>query len=344
MSGNNDNGAAQGPTPSRPHPRSDSKSDGTSGSGVASWLPWRGWDGERLIEQFYVTLDAQFSQIRDRNPAGDEDAERIAEIECLLAKEPKTWRGAYQIEQLLVPLYSDVELDREIRRRLVDAKEMLRPNTLAMCENQWEAIQQPDGAGQREEKVALLSRLVNDLQWRYEIRQAARDAGTTATFRTSLVFTFGAALFLGAVYLYHTLDFAVPDHLFTALASGFLGAGFSMMMNLQSRIRGGTFDDLKQLSSWSHILLRSFIGLGAALVLDYFLVAGLLSGDLLPEIDAESGEIIGHADHAKFVVWCFLAGFSERLVPSLLASTAERAKDVQPDESTESASGNDGRT
>ena len=71
-----------------------------------------------------------------------------------------------------------------------------------------------------------------------------------------------------------------------------------------------------------------------AVVLYFFLQSGLISGSLLPDVtklDTDSlqsigihGMIVPNKTWALMVVWSFLAGFSERLVPNILSSTEKK--------------------
>ena len=71
-----------------------------------------------------------------------------------------------------------------------------------------------------------------------------------------------------------------------------------------------------------------------ALILYYFLVSGLIDGSVFPHIEKLGINLVvveppgvhmafatPSKDFALLTVWCFLAGFSELLVPSLLAKT-----------------------
>ena len=64
----------------------------------------------------------------------------------------------------------------------------------------------------------------------------------------------------------------------------------------------------------------------------FFFKSGLVNGALFPQFDKMAMELISSSDPsmsfvvpskdlALVTVWCFLAGFSESLVPSILTST-----------------------
>src|SRR5262249_28552538 len=90
------------------------------------------------------------------------------------------------------------------------------------------------------------------------------------------------------------------------------------------------------------------VGAGAACILYFFLVSGLLAGSMFPKLGEEGTRPVPTAatpavaserpatsplasatgltarDLALLVVWCFIAGFSEQLVPTLVTRTENR--------------------
>ena len=107
----------------------------------------------------------------------------------------------------------------------------------------------------------------------------------------------------------------------TALMAGGMGSCFSMLISLKNRIETVTLQELNNIHSWHFILTRIITGVGAALICYYFFRADLLSGSLFP--DFGKGEEISLSSKSFFtlIIWCFIAGFSEKLVPSILSKT-----------------------
>lgn len=121
--------------------------------------------------------------------------------------------------------------------------------------------------------------------------------------------------------------------LVVALASGFFGATFSMLLQTQRRTAAASLDDLSSASSWRTLMVRSSVGLGGAAILYFFFRSGLLGGNLWPDLSKLSYEPLTNAARGLvpnqhwclLVIWCFLGGFSETLVPNILTRTEEKA-------------------
>ena len=133
--------------------------------------------------------------------------------------------------------------------------------------------------------------------------------------------------------------------LYTALTAGLFGAFFSRLSYVQMNFENMTLGELKIAKEYSSIFLKGSVGMCGALVIFFFLQSNMVKGNLFPDFshigfseemvelrkysDEEKTRtfmrlILPSADLALLVVWCFLAGFSERLVPSIISSTEEK--------------------
>jgi hypothetical protein len=269
-----------------------------------------------LTAQFYVTLEAYFAKVKNTGAARCQGAyDRVLH---LLEKEPRNWTHAYAIEQLLVHLFDDDTLASELQVRVREAKETLMP---ALAEYYAAEADKPSA----DERRAVLSRLVNDLQWRYTVGEVKRGYTKEITVATGQLFIVSLLVFAASVLL----TVAVPDLkqfdmrlLVPAVLAGCWGAAFSMLSSLKDRLEASDLDALKVLRARWVLRSRVLIGAGAASVLYFFFVSGLVTGAAFPNLKAAMATTTWQLDtFALLVVWCFLAGFSERLIPGLLART-----------------------
>lgn len=130
------------------------------------------------------------------------------------------------------------------------------------------------------------------------------------------------------------LPFRIYPGLIVALAAGFFGATFSMLVQTQRRIAESSLDDLRSASAWRTLAVRGSVGLGAAAILYFFFRSGLLGGSLWPNLselafeplkNAGAQGLVPNQHWCLLVIWCFLAGFSETFVPNILSKTEQKA-------------------
>lgn len=140
--------------------------------------------------------------------------------------------------------------------------------------------------------------------------------------------------------------------LFTAVSFGALGALFSRFIVLQQSELQVPIDDAAAYYGFPYILLRIVVGIVGSIIIYFFIGSGLIDGPLVPDIRKLSFEpvildgakvppvgvstlfgkltttaMVPTRDLALLIIWSFLAGFSERLVPNLLTSTSDRIEE-----------------
>lgn len=207
----------------------------------------------------------------------------------------------------------------------------------------------------------LLLDALEQFQWSKQRKFLARPYQKQAARRTVAVGFFAFIMFiLPYAYLYFSihLTHAYPEQLhwpwlpgYSALFSGLFGAFFSRLIFLQTSVRSMSLGTIADARHWTTILLRGIVGMCGALIVYFFLQSGLITGSVFPDfgdLGIHSVNWTGTAqDHgdishngitwyivlpdkalALLVVWSFLAGFSERLVPNILASTEKRLTDA----------------
>ena len=261
------------------------------------------------------------------------------------------WDEVYRLERLIALLFNGAELRQEIARRLAELADEKVPEAerlrleytaLAGSSRDGDAPVVPDGVLR-----SFLLRAIEALQWTAKRRYLAQPLRQQAT-KKILVCVLVTFILLVAPYVMLSLDYEATLHsadkmvspmwshlgLFTALMAGCLGAFFSRLMMLQRNWPNMALEELCSNTEWSYALLRAGVGMCGALILYYFFHSGLIDGSLFPHIDklsvrllpTENGTVqmaftAPSKDLALLTVWCFLGGFSEVLVPGLLAKT-----------------------
>jgi hypothetical protein len=128
------------------------------------------------------------------------------------------------------------------------------------------------------------------------------------------------------------------------LTAGLFGALFSRLLYLQSNWNVLSIGGLKDARDIWSIFLRGCVGMTGAVIVSFFLQSGIIAGGLFPDFSQIGMEeklyplvdkdpngtlnslhiIYPSKSLALLVVWSFLAGFSERLVPSILQETENK--------------------
>jgi hypothetical protein len=114
-------------------------------------------------------------------------------------------------------------------------------------------------------------------------------------------------------------------------------------VSIQQRIKNVEVEELELLSrSWFQILLIPVYGGIFALVLYLALLSRIVEGSLFPTFSVPAFSIppttddmknmfvntfpATGVDFAKLVFWCFVAGFSERLVPQIISTREDKSR------------------
>lgn len=244
------------------------------------------------------------------------------------------WRIAYQIELYLIELYPEKNLAMELERRMEKAQ--THSDKIAVEFYRKAVYEANDG----QTKKALLKNIIDDMQWMYTNREEMNEYRRLIRIRTSLLFSFVTALLVAVIFVLQSKT----EITFTALITltgvvGFWGASFSMLLSLQKDLREGSLEDVKTLNSLWVLTFRGIIGAGAAMVLAFMALANLLPQilpDTLQLLKVSTETISGlntiqgkdlflNEKIHQLIIWCFLAGFSEKLVPSVLGDMEKKS-------------------
>lgn len=239
--------------------------------------------------------------------------------------------------------------DHELKLRLVGLRDMMSNLTTAETYAKLQSVFNT-GLDKRDVNLAEAYALASRLHRRYvlvpsieELRTSIAGkllaiAGAAIAFATLLALSDGLRIELG---------YAV------AIASGICGAVVSTIMRLYK------FDSRHEpLLTWYNLeqgrislYVTPFLGGVFATVLLLLMHGGLLQGDLFPQFPTKSGDVAkalcwrnlqpvfdtscnAYLEVSKVIVWCFLSGWSERLVPDVLdkltAYSAQKGPNPEP--------------
>jgi hypothetical protein len=287
------------------------------------------WASRPQAQQYRRSLRARLSQLEQSYPPDQIPAVLRQAREALdQAGDKRTWEMDFQVEQMLVGAHDPYAIDVEIQRALALGKGLLSRDL-----QYWYAgfdLRGRDLATRR----ALLSRLIEDLQWALSEREMITICRADLVARMSRRFILTSLLFglflVGVLTLHSHLvsidwrqDIAMR-HMVSVTASfigGLWGALFSMMTGIRNRLDGNNLDELKLQYRW--LPARMLAGAGSGLLVYLLFASAMIGGDLFPDFRGETAlQQPGFADglelYAKLLLWSVVAGFSERLITDVL--------------------------
>lgn len=298
----------------------------------------------RLIGANATLQDNRINMLLDPNVSAD-------------PKSTSNWAIPNEIEILLVRLMPEVDVNAEIESALATAERIAVPS-LAGLRRRLEAAVLLD------EKQAALSTLFRDTHMRFAARRSERVARHIVAWRMAklgfvLTLLVGIVIFalgfgyeyvddkgMGQYIGYHLL---AKYNLAVGVFFGFLGAYLSRLIAFQHSAPNLSFDDLENGYAPHFIFVRMLVGGLCALVV-YFIIAGqLIGGELFPAPGTGDTSGFGElwltfdrqdeiknpdglsysgptSNFAKLIVWCFIAGFSERFLPDQLSALEAKTK------------------
>ena len=312
------------------------------------------WAGDGLDAQFLESYrKVLFGQYRALGRAAENSAAK-AEADSITKMDPKdiSWDDLYRLELAMIRLEPAAELRRRAWVLRNEYKELASPQEY----KDYLASDPPkaDATTDPEELRADLVRLQEELNWRYIVVWAL-EAYRSRILQRLVRFTLGVVVVSVCISYVATIvafvgswtDLNLPM-LVAVIVPGIVGGLISTVRRTQGVRFGSNADmDLSQLEQGNTgIYLSPFLG-GIFAFIVFFLFAGdFLKGDLFPKVDMNSLLVsqLEHLDYkeiAKVIIWSFIAGFAERLVPDRLdqlaqiqASTNSAAKVAKLDATT----------
>ena len=302
-----------------------------------------------LFESYLVTAEAQWASVAPQskidNPELTEQVEKlIVDCRTLDRDIDRQWKKVSLLEQLVAVFLTASQLRSEGDRRLVKATSQGIPSAEAL-KDRWADLVE---ANQVEDMRSLYITLLDEMQWHYCKRRMDRRARFRAVIP---ILIFGITLFIIAfIPLFSAIIAGVTGDmwsvhprlglgshmygLYIAVSFGLLGAMFSRLSSLQSNFMNLDYDLVRNLFRSRVIGVRLIFGMIGSVIIYFAIFGHLLAGDIFPDTANLKQEFRGGptVDEAKLVVWSFLGGFSERLVPDFLQRTETSATANTPDQ------------
>lgn len=286
---------------------------------------------------YFQQLRTEWSLIANPEAAiGPAGQSRLEELIAKPATE-LTWSDLYAFERLLtraVPFERLKRLASSIRN---EYKEIIGPEGYQA----YEGGKPPPADGANEAELRNdIEQVQCELQWLYIIQPLEEFSRNSLTrWLSYMMFGLtGLLLLWKAITAWTSTDTGIQSIAFVLFA-GALGATFSSQRRIQTAggRRSSLISVMRSGSTRLSVQIAPVIGALSAVVLAFLFASGLLSGALFPKVNVV-GEMedtlplfrpLSSANDLPFallMVWSFVAGFAERLIPDALDRLAAQAE------------------
>lgn len=303
-----------------------------------------------LLEQKYIDLVTTYDRLRLKPDTDEAFSEHLNKIDVLFGKE-HNWDNASAIEQMLAPMYNETELDIEIRLNLVEVERRLSLEVSQFFNDEYAFLtESADSLDKKNGKLNLLCNIYKKLQISYDLEEQKKYLLSSIRFSTSVAFLISIIIFFVfdniqvmdmLAHIWHEGD-GTPllpadksEFTVAAFTAGWMGSCFSMLV----RMKGGditqlSIAELAAIKRMDNLISRSLIGMVSGLLILYAFEGQFIQGVMFPELSFNTAGVFMQDDnsswtrnkaHAMLVFWCFLAGFSEKMVPDLLGRAEKQS-------------------
>jgi len=289
---------------------------------------------DRLISRYrMLPLEARASD------ANREATELIEAIRAQTEQRHPSWSDIAAVESALLTMLSGEDLRRfgwTLRAEFQRATNAVAADQVllkAYHDSKPPELDNPDETRLRADLLALQEQL-HELYATRRVQIRARN----------LIAAWTVVLFAVAIVITLQLDkiLKVEDTIvFDVFGVGMLGGLFSTLLRVQKFKVGGIREAtaLSEAGNQISVILAPAIGGAGAVVLFVLLAAGFLKGAFFPELpvmtfgkgadgleDLFQMQLASSTEAAKLYLLCFLAGFSERLVPDVMSRLSAMAE------------------
>lgn len=304
-----------------------------------------------LLEQKYIDLLTTFDRIQLRPGIEAAFADHLDKISDLFEQE-HNWDNASALEQMLAPLYNEMELDIEMRQSLVEAQRRLLAEEVDFFNDEYALLQESCRTENTiNGKLTLLCNLYKKLQISYDLEEKKKYLLSSIRLSTSIAFFISIFIFFlfdnmqlldSAAQIFHVGE-GVPlvptdktEFTIAAFTAGWMGSCFSMLLRMKGDLRMQSLSELAAINRLDNLISRSLIGMVSGMLILYSFEGEFLQGSLFPAVTFDdmgyySTELVDwnrDKAHAMLVFWCFLAGFSEKMVPDLLSRAEKQVAEL----------------
>ena len=261
-------------------------------------------------------------------------AQRVEAIHALWVTYELEWYDIFEFETLILQLQSF----ETIKRRTWDLREKYKQMVAPATYEAYMRSNPPDPVSKDPDTERLLrgdlSKLLDEFHWRYGLALAREAARANISLWLAGIQTVVVLASVGFIFWWHNWPDTYPPFPVAVgvFITGMIGGFVSTQRRLQNSKPSGAepIEELVQLNQGKIGVVTAPLLGGIFAVVLYVIFAGqFLKGDVFPmipgKVDIKRLEdfwtTAGPADvlnGAKLLIWSFLAGFAERLVPDAL--------------------------
>ena len=267
--------------------------------------------------------------IAEHNKTG-EDLGSADEIIARLKKnhERLTWGDLYALERILASAWTAEQINSGIGALKFRLKQVAGDSTFEAYEKS-----RPQAADSLEARRAELLGLLQLLHWYYFLLPIRNRLRINKVNFSIWMLVFWSIMQAAWIFFCWRIKFPPMAMVFGwVFYLGIVGGYISALRRLQNLDMAG--DPLIAIynieASASALWLSPLLGAAFAMILSLLFIGGLVSGSVFPRFQEVTWKIVtlrdwlcavqpnGYKDYAVLLVWSFIAGFAERLVPDSL--------------------------